>query len=249
MEFWQVSRYHVFSTESVIGIPMYVLAYTIVGFIVFGTILVSTGGGKFFLDFASSILGTKPGGPAKVAVISSGFFGSLSGSVISNIVTTGSVTIPTMKKVGYPSHYAAAVEACASTGGTIMPPVMGAVAFVMASLLNVAYIEVAIAALFPAILYFFALYMQIEFYARKTNLVGMDRSEVPQFIAVIKRGIVYLIPIMVLIYILFLKKESQSPFYASLILIALVMIKKETRMSWKSFFDFIVDVGRLLSPP
>ena len=150
--FWQVVRYHTLSTESVIGIPMYVVGTLIIGFMIFGAALVSTGGGKFFLDFAFALLGAQRGGPAKVAILSSGFFGSLSGSVISNVITTGSVTIPTMKKTGYPAHYAAAVEACASAGGCIMPPVMGAVAFVMASLLGIPYLQVAVAAVIPAFL-------------------------------------------------------------------------------------------------
>ena len=125
--------------ESIIGVPMRTVASLLVGFLIFGSALVVTGGGEFFMAFATALLGRTRGGPAKVAVLSSGFFGSLSGSVISNVVTTGQITIPTMKRIGYPPHYAGAVEACASTGGALMPPVMGAVAFIMAEFLNVPY--------------------------------------------------------------------------------------------------------------
>src|SRR5699024_1740769 len=129
--------------------------------------LTVTGGGEFFMNFASALMGKSRGGPAKVAVISSGFMGSLSGSVISNVITTGSITIPTMKRTGYPPYYAAAVEACSSTGGALMPPVMGAVAFIMASFLGVPYATVMIAAFLPALLFYLALLLQVDNYAAR----------------------------------------------------------------------------------
>jgi TRAP-type uncharacterized transport system fused permease subunit len=140
--------------EARIGVPMRVVAGLLIGFLVFGWALVATGGGEFFMAFAAALLGRSRGGPSKVAILSSGFFGSLSGSVISNVVTTGQMTIPTMKKVGYPARYAAAIDACASTGGALMPPVMGAVAFIMAENLNVPYSTVMIAAIVPALLFY-----------------------------------------------------------------------------------------------
>ena len=247
MGFWQVVRYHVLSTESVLGIPMQVVANIIMGFIVFGVVLVATGGGKFFLDFAFALLGTQSGGPAKVSVISSGLFGSLSGSVISNIITTGSVTIPTMKKIGYPSHYAAAVEACASAGGCIMPPVMGAVAFVIASFLGVPYVQVAIAAAFPAFLYYLGLFMQVDFFARKSRLQGMEKADVPNLWVVLKDGIPYIFSILLLVYMLYLRKEVQAPFYTSLLLIVLAMARKKTRLHLKEFKELCIDTGKMLS--
>ncbi len=146
--------YHSMGVESIIGIPTRVVGNLLIGFLIFGVALVSTGGGNFFMDFAMSLLGHTRGGAAKVSVFSSAFMASLSGSVISNIVTTGSVTIPAMKKTGYTPRWAAAIEACASTGGTIMPPIMGAAGFLIASFLNIPYVHVMVAAFFPAFLYY-----------------------------------------------------------------------------------------------
>ena len=179
---------HVYGLESLIGIPMQVVADTLIGFLVFGVVLSTTGGGAFFMDFASAMLGTSRGGPAKVAIISSGFFGMLSGSPTSNVLTTGTLTIPTMKRCGYPPTYAAAVEACASTGGALMPPVMGAAAFIMANFLNVPYAEVVLAAFLPAILFYFALFIQTDFYAGRNGLRGVGADEVPPLWATLLGG-------------------------------------------------------------
>ena len=247
LPFWNVAQYHVLSTESIIGIPIQVVATLIIGFMIFGEALTASGGGKFFLDFAFALLGNKQGGPAKVSIISSGLFGTLSGSVISNIITTGSATIPTMKKSGYPGYYAAAVEACASTGGCIMPPVMGAVAFVMASFLGVPYVEVAKAAAIPAVLYYLGLYFQVDIFARKVNLAGIPKAELPRLLPVLKNGILYPIALGVLIYFLFLRREAQSPFYASLALLGIAMLRKSTRLYWKDYIHFVKNVGLVLS--
>ncbi|NQW50313.1 MAG: TRAP transporter fused permease subunit, partial [Rhodospirillales bacterium] len=174
---------HGMGVESIIGVPMRTVASLLVGFLVFGSALVVTGGGEFFMALAVALMGRTRGGPAKVAVLSSGFFGSLSGSVISNVVTTGQMTIPTMKRVGYPAHYAGAVEACASTGGALMPPVMGAVAFIMAETLDVAYYEVVKAAIIPAILYFASAFWVVHLEAGKHGLLGLPRNELPSVTA------------------------------------------------------------------
>lgn len=247
LPFWNVAQYHVLSTESIIGIPIQVVATLIIGFMIFGEALTASGGGRFFLDFAFALLGNRQGGPAKVSIISSGLFGTLSGSVISNIITTGSATIPTMKRSGYPGYYAAAVEACASTGGCIMPPVMGAVAFVMASFLGVPYVEVAKAAAIPAVLYYLGLYFQVDLFARKVNLAGIPKSELPRLLPVLKNGVLYPIALAVLIYFLFLRKEAQSPFYASLALLGIAMLRKSTRLYWADYIQFIKNVGLVLS--
>jgi len=245
--FWQVVNYHVLSTESIIGIPMNVAGTLVIGFMILGSALVATGGGKFFLDFAFALLGAQPGGPAKVAILSSGIFGSLSGSVISNVLTTGSVTIPTMKKIGYPPHYAAAVEACASSGGCIMPPVMGAVAFVMASFLGIPYVDVAKAALIPAVLFYLGLYVQVDFFARKSGLAGLSEAEIPRLSAVLKNGFLYIFAFLILVYFLYLRREAQAPFYATVALLILAMMRSQTRLHLREFIKFVENVGFTLS--
>lgn len=243
----QVVRYHVFSTESIIGIPMFVVGTLIIGFMILGSALVATGGGKFFLDFAFALLGVQKGGPAKVAILSSGIFGSLSGSVISNVLTTGSITIPTMKKTGYPPHYAAAVEACASSGGCLMPPVMGAVAFVMASFLGISYADIAIAALIPAVLFYLGLFVQVDFFARKTGLKGLSKAEIPRLSGVLREGFLYIFAFLILIYFLYLRREAQAPFYATVALLILAMMRSKTRLHLKEYIKFIESVGLILS--
>jgi len=244
---WPMVSYHVLSTESVIGIPMTVVGNIVIGFMIFGVVMVATGGGKFFLDFATALFGSHRGGPAKVAVISSGFFGSLSGSVISNVVTTGSVTIPAMKKTGYPSYYAGAVEACSSTGGCIMPPVMGAVAFVMASFLETSYWSIVIAAFLPAVLYYSGLFWQVDAYAGRVGLKGLDASETPHLRSVLAEGWPYIFVFVLLIFILYLRREGQAPFYASAALLVIAMMRKQTRLNLKDFIRLMGDTGKLLA--
>ncbi len=151
---YQTAVFHALGRGSLLGIATDVFGSLLIGFMLFGVVLVVSGGGKFFLNLAFSLFGTQRGGPAKVAVFASCLFGSISGSAIANVVTTGTITIPTMKKAGYPPHYAAAIEACASCGGCVMPPIMGSVAFLMAAWLGVPYFQVALAALIPGLLYF-----------------------------------------------------------------------------------------------
>ena len=216
----EVVRVHAMGTESIIGVPMRAVSSILIGFLVFGSALAITGGGEFFMAFATALMGTSRGGPAKVAVLSSGFFGSLSGSVISNVVTTGKLTIPTMKRTGYPPTYAASVEACASTGGALMPPVMGVVAFIMAEILNISYATVVIAALMPAALFYLALLLQADNFAARNGLVGQDRSEIPKLRSVLADGWHFLFSLAVLIYLLiWVGVESQAPYYATLVLL------------------------------
>ena len=160
----------------------------VLGFVLFGAALQVTGGGTFFNDLAFRMVGKYRGGAAKVATVGSGLMGSMSGSVISNIMTTGAVSIPAMKRTGFSPHYAAGVEACASTGGVMMPPIMGAVAFVMASFLGVGYAEIVMAAIIPSALYYFGLLMQIDSYAARRGLRGLPTSELPQLAMILKRG-------------------------------------------------------------
>ncbi|MEZ5854544.1 MAG: TRAP transporter fused permease subunit [Hyphomicrobiaceae bacterium] len=218
-------RQHALGTESIIGVPMRTVAGLLIGFLLFGSALVATGGGEFFMTFATALMGRARGGPAKVAILSSGLFGSLSGSVISNVVTTGQMTIPTMKRVGYPPQYAAAVEACASTGGALMPPVMGAVAFIMAEYLNISYATVMIAATIPALMFYVALLIQADCYAARNGLKGQPASEIPALWPVVKVGWHYLFSLILLIYLLvWVGNESHAPFYATLVLIVTSII-------------------------
>jgi len=173
------AAYHFTSSESVMGIPFRAFAELVIGFILFGAALQYTGAGAFFNNLAFALFGSVRGGPAKVSIFASGLMGSVSGSVVSNVLTTGVVTIPAMKRTGIRASYAGAVEACASTGGVLMPPIMGATAFIMASFLNIPYLHVAAAALVPSLLFYFALFMQIDAYAARAGILGMPREELP----------------------------------------------------------------------
>lgn len=242
--FGETVRAHVMGVESIIGIPMQVVANLVIGFVVFGSALTVTGGGDFFMKFATSLMGKSRGGPAKVAVVSSGLMGSLSGSVISNILTTGAFTIPTMKRTGYPPQYAAAVEACASTGGTLMPPVMGAVAFIMASFLGVPYADVMVAAFLPALLFYIALLFQVDNYAARKGLKGMPADEIPKLWPVLKDGWPYLFSLFVLIYmLLFMRLETYAPYYATVILLIISAFKKSHRMSVARMLELLQDLS------
>ena len=241
-------RAHVMGVESIIGIPMQVVAQLVIGFVVFGAALTITGGGEFFMRFSTALMGRSRGGPAKVSVLSSGILGSLSGSVISNILTTGPITIPTMRKTGYPAHYAAAIEACASTGGTLMPPIMGAVAFIMASFLGVPYSEIIIAAFLPALLFYLALIFQVDIYAAKRGLKGMPEADIPSLKETLKDGWPYLFSLVMLIYmLLFMRLEAYAPYYATVVLLGISMFKRRHRLNLKRALAFILDLTTSVS--
>ena len=246
----ELVRSHAMGFESIIGVPMRVAGNLLIGFLIFGSALVVTGGGEFFMNFATALMGRSRGGPAKVAILSSGFFGSLSGSVISNVVTTGKLTIPTMKRVGYPSVYAGAVESCASTGGALMPPVMGAVAFLMAEFLNVSYATVMIAALVPAMIFYIALLLQVDGYAAVNNLRGMDEKDIPDLWETFKGGWYYIFSLVALVYMLVaLRWDLYAPYYASAILVvcSLIFKKGEQRFNLGTLAELIVDSTKIIS--
>ncbi len=246
----ELVRSHAMGFESIIGVPMRVAGNLLIGFLIFGSALVVTGGGDFFMNFASALMGRSRGGPAKVAILSSGFFGSLSGSVISNVVTTGKLTIPTMKRVGYPSVYAGAVESCASTGGALMPPVMGAVAFLMAEFLNVPYSTVMIAAVVPAVIFYIALLLQVDNYAAVNGLKGMDEADVPDLWETFKSGWYYIFSLIALVYMLvWLRLDLYAPYYAAGILIvcSIVFRKAENRFNLAMAKELIVDSTKIIS--
>jgi len=188
------------STEGIYGIPLGVSASIVYLFVLLGSMLDKAGAGKFFIDMALSLLGRFKGGPAKAAIVASGFTGLVSGSSIANIVTTGTFTIPLMKKVGYPATKAAATEVAASTDGQLMPPIMGAAAFIIAEYVNVPYIEVVKAAAIPAFVSYFALFYVTHLEASKLGMRGLPKDECPKFKEVLVNGVHYLIPIGILVY-------------------------------------------------
>lgn len=227
------AAYHFTSTESVMGIPFRAFAELVIGFILFGAALQYTGAGPFFNNLAFALFGAVRGGPAKVAIFASGLMGSVSGSVVSNVLTTGVVTIPAMKRTGLRASYAGAVEACASTGGVLMPPVMGATAFVMASFLGVPYLHVAAAAVVPSVLFYFALFMQIDAHAARHGIRGLPREELPRIRQTFKGGWYYLFAFAVLIYMLVaLQQEALAPFYATAALLLINQFSGRHRLSW-----------------
>jgi len=242
------AAFHATSEESVLGIPMRAFGLLVIGFLLFGSALQYTGGGRFFIDLSFALLGHVRGGPAKVAIFASGLMGSMSGSVISNVLTTGTLTIPAMKRTGLSARYAGGVEACASTGGVLMPPIMGATAFVMASFLNIPYVEVAVAAIIPSILYYLGLFVQIDSYAARTRLVGLPRAELPRISQVLKEGWYYIFVFGVLVWMLvYLQQEAIAPYYATVLLLIINQILPKHRMKWKDFIGFIEATGALLS--
>ena len=246
--FFDTAAYHMFSEESLLGIPMQAYALTFFGFLLFGSALVYTGGGRFFIDIAFALLGHVRGGPAKVAIFSSGLFGSLSGGPITNVLTTGTLTIPAMKRIGIRAKTAGAIEACASTGGTMMPPIMGATAFVMANFLQVSYVQVAIAAAVPSLLFYIGLFMQIDAYAARNKLKGMEKAELPSLRQAIASGWYYLAVFVLLVFMLvFLRRESHAPFYATALLLVINQFDKKHRMRWADFKHFIFATGGLLA--
>ncbi len=234
-----------YTTEGVMGTPIGVCSTFIVLFILFGSFLDKTGVGKYFIDIANSIAGAAVGGPAKVAVIASAMQGMISGSSVANTVGSGSFTIPMMKRTGYPPEFAGAVEAAASTGGQIMPPIMGAAAFLMAEITGFDYSEVAIAAILPAFLYFAGIFLMVHFEAKKLNLRGLDKSEIPSFWKIFLEKGYLLLPLVVLVYSMMSgKTSSMSAVYAILTSIVVSMFRKDTRMSFSAFLDALENGAR-----
>jgi TRAP transporter 4TM/12TM fusion protein len=243
----ELAAAHAMGPESIIGLPFRTVAELLFGYIVFGVALAVTGGGEFFIGLAMKLLGRTRGGTAKVSIFASALFGSLSGSPVSNVVTIGTFTIPAMKKSGYPGTFACAVEACASTGGALMPPVMGAAAFIMASFLNVPYVEVAMAAVIPSFLFYFTLFMQADCYAASTKMSGVAAEDVPSAAAVLRTGWVFAAALLVLIYVLlFLRLEIYAPWYATLVVIVGGLCDPLYRGKILQFRKFFIDNGHTL---
>lgn len=234
-----------FTTEGVFGIPLGVSASFIFLFILFGAYLEKTGLGKFFIDIANAIAGWASGGPAKVAVLSSALEGTISGSSVANVVGSGAFTIPMMKKLGYHKDFAGAVEAAASTGGQLMPPIMGAAAFLMAEFVGIPYMDVVKAAIVPAILYFLGVFLGVHFEAKRSNLKGTPRSMLPPFAKIMKEEGHLAIPLIAIIGLL---SSGYTPMKAALagivISIATAMLRKNTRMTIGDIVDGLIKGAR-----
>ena len=226
-----------YTTNGVIGTPVGVCSTYIVLFIIFGAFLETTGIADFFIQCANCIAGAASGGPAKVAVISSALCGMVSGSSVGNTVTTGSVTIPMMKKTGYPGEFAGAVEAAASTGGQIMPPIMGAAAFLMAEMVGVPYSNIVVRAILPAILYFTGIFLMVHLRAKRLDLKGIPKEELPEVRKILPK-IYLLIPLAALVYLIIAGYTmSRAAIIATILCIVVSLFDKEHRMTPKKFVD------------
>lgn len=227
-----------FTTEGIFGIPLGVSSTFIFLFILFGAYLEKTGMGQLFIDLANALAGWASGGPAKVAVLSSGLMGTVSGSSVANVVGTGSFTIPMMKKLGYTPEFSAAVEATASTGGQLMPPIMGAAAFLMSDFTNTPYVKIIITALIPALLYYFGVWTGVHLEGRRLGLKGMNRDELPKIKNIMLERGHLLIPLVAIIVLLV---KGRTPMRAALwaILLSIVcsMLRKNTRITFKDFLE------------
>ena len=233
--------------NSLLGIPTGVASTMVLGFLIFGACLFMVGGGEFLSNLAMALMGKQRGGAAKVAVIGSGLFGSLSGAPSANVAVTGVITIPLMKQTGYKPHFAAAVEATASTGGLVLPPVMGVTAFMMAEFLSRPYYEIAIAAAIPAVLYYVALLTQVHLEAVKMGIKGLPKEELPALGVVMKQGWIYIMPVLALLYFLFWRhlNPTASAVYAAFIMVLVGLLKKETRQGfWRKLLGALRDSGR-----
>jgi len=223
------------STEGIYGIPLGVSASIVYLFVLLGSMLDKAGAGKFFIDMSLSLLGRFKGGPAKAAIVASGFTGLVSGSSIANIVTTGTFTIPLMKKVGYPATKAAATEVAASTDGQLMPPIMGAAAFIIAEYVNVPYIEVVKAAAVPAFVSYFALFYVTHLEASKLGMKGLPKEDCPKFGETLMGGLHYLIPIGMLVYELVIVRHSpELAAYNAILMLSVIIFYQEIRNEFKT---------------
>ena len=237
---WRIIEYNFVTTEGMLGQITNIFASYIFVFVIFAAFLERSGLGELFMDTALAVTGRMTGGPGLAACFSSALMGMVSGSPVANVVTTGAFTIPLMKRVGYKPEFAGAVEAAASTGGQYMPPIMGAAAFMLAEFTETPYIEVVKISILPAILYFGAVGAMVYLEARKTNLVGLPRNELPLISSVVKRSYQFL-PVPVIIVLML---QGYSPFYSAvwaiLVTVVLSWFRKENRMGPKEVFDALV---------
>ena len=237
------------TSDGVWGTPLYASALYIVLFVILGAVLQETGVGDYLTDLATCAFGKYRGGPAKVSVVASGFFGSISGSPVANVIGTGTFTIPLMKRNGFSPEYAGAVEAAASTGGQIMPPIMGATAFIIAEMLGVPYFEIVVAALIPAVLYYVALLVAVDMNAMKNGLRGVSAAELPKFRELVKR--IYLIaPLVFLVLALgvFKLPIARTGFYTILITIGITLLDSKVKLTWERWKAIFIGAAKGVIP-
>jgi TRAP transporter 4TM/12TM fusion protein len=232
--------------NSLFGLPLAVAAIIVLTYIFFGQILFAIGAGKFLTDSSMALFGRHRGGPAKMAVVASSLFGTISGSCVANVATTGIITIPLMKQTGYRAHVAGAIEAAASTGGQLMPPIMGAAAFLMAEFLAIPYRDVVVAAFLPAILYYVVIFTQVDLEAGKRGLKGLPREQLPPLAPLLREGWVFIIPFFILLYALFIKgfEPGKAGVVTALASLALGFFKRELRANPRWVLDCLVTTGR-----
>lgn len=234
----RVSSQMYITLEGILGTPMSVATTFVFAFVLFGCFLESTGGAKQFIDLAFSLTGKYAGGPAKTAVVASGLLGTISGSSLANVVTTGTFTIPLMKKCGYKSSFAGGVESSASSAGQIMPPVMGAAAFIMAETTGIPYLKICIAAILPAVLYYLSVLLSVDLEARRMGLKGLPKEDIPQFLPTLKKSVPLLLPLITIVVLMVM---GFSPLRAALMSTVVMLIgscfSKETRLTPKVFLE------------
>ena len=242
-----LAGFHGTNEESIIGIPMIIFGRLLVGYMVYAIALKKLGAGEFFMGLAMAVVGKTRGGSAKVAIFASGFFGSISGSAMANVMTTGTITIPAMKRDGLPPYFAGAVEAAASSGGTLMPPIMGVTAFIMSEFLGVPYVEVVLAAAVPAALYYICLFAQIDSFAAKIGLEAPMTAEAPPIHRFLFNHFhIILSFVLLILQLFFLRLDSQAPWYATGLAIFLAMLRKKTRLNFRFFLGIFVEAGKVL---
>lgn len=239
---------HAMGPDSILGLPLQVAGVMLVGFLLFGVVLQKTGGSEFFVDLARGVFGHARGGSAKVSVTSSALMGMMSGSAVSNVLTTGPMTIPAMKKGGFSARYAAGIEATASTGGSITPPIMGTAAFLMVSFLGIPYSEVALAAAIPAVLYYIGIYTQVDAYSARAGLVGEDRADLPKVGRVLRAGWPSILALVLLVLMLVVRRqETQAPFIVVAAMLVIALIRPTGRLSPGDLVDVLVSAGRTVA--
>jgi TRAP transporter 4TM/12TM fusion protein len=246
---WSRIAVHLYiDPNSLLGIPLTIVATIVVAFILFGQVLFATGGGAFFTDVATALLGRFRGGAAKMSVVSSALFGTISGSPVANVVMVGTVSIPLMKHTGYKGHVAAAIESVAATGGQLMPPVMGAAAFVMAEFLGMPYGQVAIAALVPALLYYVALFVQVDLEAGRTGITRVPEKEIPSLVGVLQKGWIFIVPIAVIVYLLFFLnlEAGKAAYYAAAATIPASFLRRDSRINLRKILLILEGTGQAL---
>jgi TRAP transporter 4TM/12TM fusion protein len=230
--------------NGIFGVALKTMSQYIFLFIAFGAFFSISGGTEFFIDLASSVFGRLRGGPAKIAVVSSGMMGTISGSAVANTVTTGTFTIPLMKRIGFESHVAGAVEATASSGGALMPPVMGAAAFIMSEYLRIPYISICKAALLPAVLYYLSIFSIVHFYSLKMGIRGLSKEEIPNIKDIFRKKWIFFVPLSVLILTLALGYSPRiAVLYTLLATVIMSLLKKETRMTPSRILQALAQSG------